>query len=254
VKTARRKKKNGVLDATVAAIAGIVILCGLGVWQLDRKVWKENLIATLNSRLSAAPKDLPPRDNWPGLREEDAEFRRVAFPAEFLGGEEALVYTPGSRLRPDVKGPGYWVFAPARLPGGSIILINRGFVPDDRKDPQTRSAGVPHGIVDVVGVMRWPEARNSFTPADDPNKNIWYLRDSNSIATFKKWTTPAPFYIDQEEPMPSGGWPKPGKLEVHLPDNHLQYAITWFGLALALAGVYLAWLARRLFGPKERFL
>ena len=178
----------------------------------------------------------------------------MAFPAEFLDGEEALVYTAGSPLRSDVKGPGYWVFAPARLAGGSIVLINRGFVPDDHKDLAMRAEGVPHGIVDVVGVMRWPEIRGSFTPADDPKKNVWYLRDSNSIATFKKWATAAPFYVDQESPTPAGGLPKPGKLEVRLPDDHLQYAITWFGLALALAGVYVVWLARRLFGRKEHFL
>ena len=252
MKKARHRKKSGAFDATVAALAGILILCGLGVWQLDRKTWKENLITRLNSRLVEAPKDLPPRASWPQLSEDGDEFRRVAFPAEFLDGEEALVYTAGSPLRPDVKGPGYWVFAPARLAGGSIVVINRGFVPDDHKDPEARAADAPHGIVDVVGVMRWPEVRNSFTPADDPKKNTWYLRDPNSIATFKKWVTAAPFYIDQEGPVPAGGWPKPGKLEVHLPDNHLQYAITWFGLALALAGVYVAWLARRLFGRKER--
>jgi len=249
-----RKKTSGTLDATVTALVGILILCGLGVWQLDRKVWKENLLSTLNTRLGRAPEDLPPRARWSQLQENNEEFRRVAFPAEFLDGEEALVYTSGSPLRPDVKGPGYWVFAPARLPGGSIVLINRGFVSDDRKDPAMRTEGAPHGIVDVVGVMRWPEARNSFTPADDPKKNVWYLRDSNAIASFKKWATAAPFYIDQEAPVPSGGWPKPGKLEVRLPNNHLEYAMTWFGLAVVLAGIYLVWLTRRLFGRKERFL
>lgn len=243
---APRKHRSGVLDAMVFALAGVVILCGLGAWQLDRKAWKEDLIARLNARLARAPQDLPPRASWPELNEDGEEFRRVAFPAEFLDGEEALVYTAGSPLRPDVKGPGYWVFAPARLPGGSIVIVNRGFVPADRKDPAERGGGVPHGIVDVVGVMRWPEARGMFTPADDSKKNIWYLRDSKAIADFKKWATAAPFYIDQEEPVPPGGLPKPGKLEVHLPDNHLQYAITWFGLALALAGVYVVWLARRL--------
>jgi surfeit locus 1 family protein len=229
-------------------LAGLVILIGLGVWQLDRKVWKENLITTLNTRLGRAPEDLPPRASWAQLREDKEEFRRVVFPAEFLDGEEALVYTAGSPLRPDVKGPGYWVFAPARLAGGSIILVNRGFVPADRKDPGTRTEGAPHGTVDIVGVLRWPETRNSFTPADDPKNNVWFLRDSNSIAKFKTWLTAAPFYIDQEGPVPPGALPKPGKLEVRLPDNHLQYAITWFGLALALAGVFIVWLARRLVG------
>jgi surfeit locus 1 family protein len=248
VSKARRKRKGGgVLDATLLAFAGIAILIGLGVWQLDRKVWKENLITSINARLGRAPQDLPPRASWSRLREDGEEFRRVAFPAEFLDGEEALVYTAGSAFRPDVKGPGYWVFAPARLAGGSIILVNRGFVPADRKDPETRTEGTPRGIIDVVGVMRWPEMRGSFTPADDPKSNVWFLRDSNSIATFKKWATAAPFYVDQEEPAPAGGWPKPGKLEAHLTDNHLQYAITWFGLALALAGVYVVWLARQLF-------
>jgi surfeit locus 1 family protein len=245
---ALRKRRSTVLDATMFALVGIVILCGLGVWQLDRKMWKEDLIARLNARLSRAPQDLPPRASWPQLHQDGEEFRRVVFPAEFLDGEEALVYTAGSPLRPDVKGPGYWVFSPVRLAGGSIVLVNRGFVPPDHKDPAERSEGTPHGIVDVVGVMRWPEARGTFTPADDPKKNIWFLRDSKSIADIKKWATAAPFYIDQEEPVPAGGWPKPGKLEVQLPDNHLQYAITWFGLALALAGVYVVWLVRRLVG------
>jgi surfeit locus 1 family protein len=244
----RRKRKSSILDATLMTLAGLVILIGLGVWQLDRKVWKENLITTLNTRLGRAPEDLPPRASWAQLREDKEEFRRVVFPAEFLDGEEALVYTAGSPLRPDVKGPGYWVFAPARLAGGSIILVNRGFVPADRKDPGTRTEGAPHGVIDIVGVLRWPETRNSFTPADDPKNNVWFLRDSNSIAKFKTWATVAPFYIDQEGPAPAGALPKPGKLEVRLPDNHLQYAITWFGLALALAGVFIVWLARRLVG------
>ena len=244
----RRERKSSILDATLMTLAGLVILIGLGVWQLDRKVWKENLITTLNTRLGRAPEDLPPRASWAQLREDKEEFRRVVFPAEFLDGEEALVYTAGSPLRPDVKGPGYWVFTPARLAGGSIILVNRGFVPADRKDPGTRTEGAPHGIVDIVGVLRWPETRNSFTPADDPKNNVWFLRDSNSIAKFKTWLTAAPFYIDQEGPVPPGALPKPGKLEVRLPDNHLQYAITWFGLALALAGVFIVWLARRLVG------
>jgi surfeit locus 1 family protein len=246
VSKARSRRKSSILDATLLVFAGVVILIGLGVWQLDRKTWKENLITTINTRLGRTPEDLPPRSSWPQLREDGEEFRRVAFPAEFLDGEEALVYTAGSPLRPDVRGLGYWVFAPARLAGGSIIIINRGFVPADRKDPGTRAEGAPRGIVDIVGVLRWPEPRNFFTPADDPKNNVWFLRDSNSIATFKKWATAAPFYIDQEAPIPSGGWPKPGKLEAHLPDDHLQYAITWFGLALALSGVYVVWLARHL--------
>jgi surfeit locus 1 family protein len=240
-------KRRGVLEPTLFALAGIAVLIGLGIWQLDRKVWKENLIATVTARLSQAPEALPARADWPKLVAADSEYRRVTFPAEFLPGEEALVYTAGSNFRPDVQGPGYWVFAPARLAGGSLVIVDRGFIPYDRKDAAVRSPP-PQGIVDVVGVMRWPETRGMFTPADEPNNNIWYLRDPAAMATAHKWSAAAPFYIEQESPMPPGGLPKPGKLVAALPDNHLQYALTWFGLALGLAGVYTAWMVRRIAG------
>jgi surfeit locus 1 family protein len=239
-------KRRGVIEATVFAVVGIAFLIGLGIWQLDRKTWKENLIATVTTRIARVPENLPPRASWPRLLPEGNEYTRVTFPAEFLDGQEALVYTAGSPFRPDVKGPGYWVFAPAQLAGGSIVLVNRGFVPLDAKDPVTRAQGAPHGTIDIVGVMRWPETRGLFTPADDVQGNVWYLRDPMAIAAAKKWASAAPFYIDQESPVPAGGGPLPGKLDVHLTDNHLQYAITWFGLALALAGVYVVWLAGRL--------
>ena len=115
----------------------------------------------------------------------------------------------------------YWVFAPAQLAGGSIVVINRGFVPLERKDLATSTETRPRGTVDIVGVMRWPEKRGLFTPADDPNNNVWYLRDPKAIAAAKKWATVAPFYIDQESPVPPGGLPLAGKLDVQLPDNHL---------------------------------
>lgn len=238
--------RGGIVGATVFAFVCLVILIGLGVWQLERKVWKENLIASLSERLAKPPADLPPREQWLRLTQDGDEFRRVAFPAEFVAGEEALVYAAGSALRKDIKGPGYFVFAPARLTGGSIVIVNRGFVPLERKDAATRAEGTPPGIVDVVGVLRWPESRGLFTPADDVKGNVWYLRGTQEMAEAKKWNAAAPFYIDQEGPVPAGGLPLPGKLEVHLPDNHLQYAITWFGLALALVGVYLFWLVGRL--------
>lgn len=240
---------RGIVWATLSAAIALTILVGLGVWQLERKEWKENLIATLNERTAKAPEPLPPRESWSRLSENADEFRRVTFPVEFIPGEEALVYSAGSPLRSDVKGPGYWVFAPGRLPGGSIVVINRGFVPLDRKDAATRREGTPPGTIDVTGALRWPEPRGMFVPADDPQSNVWYLRDHKAMAAAKKWNSAAPFYIDQEEPVPSGGWPSPGKLTVNLPNNHLQYAITWLGLALTLIGVYGFWLRGRLRRP-----
>lgn len=232
----------GLISTTLVCLIGIGILVGLGVWQLQRKAWKENLIATLNSQLAKPPIDLPPRTQWSNLKPQSDEYRRVTFLAEFLPGQEALVYTAGSAFRPDVQGAGYWVFAPARLAGGSIVIINRGFVPLEKKN--AASGGLPHGLVDIVGVMRWPEKITSFTPAADVKGNVWYARNTESIAAAKGWPDHAPFYIEMESPVPPGGLPKPGKLVVNLPDNHLQYAITWFGMALVLASFYAVFLVR----------
>lgn len=242
----RTKSRGGVFGATVFTVVCVAILIGLGVWQLERKAWKENLVATVTARTARPPQDLPPRDRWSSLLPADTEYSRVTFPAEFLQGQEALAYTAGSSLRPDVTGQGFWVFAPARLAGGSIVLINRGFVPLERKDASTRVSDMPHGSVDIVGYMRWPERRGLFTPADDVKGNVWYVRDPKAMAEAHHWAVAAPFYIDQEQPVPPGGLPKPGKIDVQLPNNHFQYALTWFGLALALFGVYAAWLAGRL--------
>jgi surfeit locus 1 family protein len=237
------RARPGVLEPTIFTIVGVALLIGLGIWQLDRKVWKENLIAVMTMRLMAPPENLPARENWARLTPQHDEFHRVGFPARFLAGQQGLVYSAGSAFRPDVKGPGYWVFAPARLADGSGVIVNRGFVPLDRKDA---AESVPAGRTDIVGIIRWPETRGLFTPADNLKDNVWYLRDIAAMAAAKHWVNIAPFYIDQESPAPPGGLPKLGKLVVNLPDNHLQYAITWLGLALVLAGIYLVWLIRRL--------
>jgi surfeit locus 1 family protein len=228
----RRPRRRGFILFAFLVLAALVVLVGLGTWQLERKAWKDGLIAELDAKLSTPPTDLPAREQWPRLAPQRDEFRRVAFAAEFLPGEEALVYSAGSSLRPDVSGPGYFVFAPARLIGGSILLVNRGFVPEGRQDPRTRTP--PSGVVDIVGVMRWPEPRGSFTPRDEPAKGLWFVRDPAAMAAAKNWGGVAPFYVDQEAPQTAGGLPKTGPLKANLPNNHLQYAVTWYGLALAI--------------------
>jgi len=223
----------------IVIVAALGVLIALGTWQLERKAWKEDLIATLGSRLSAPPAHLPARERWQRLDAAKDEFTRVEFPATFVPGEEAFVYSSGSGLRPDVKEPGYWVFSPARLSGGSLVVVNRGFVPEGRQDAKTRPDGEPDGVVDIVGVMRWPEPRGTFTPNDEPAKNLWFVRDPAAMAKAKSWGTIAPFYIDQEAPAAPGGLPRVGPLKANLPNNHLQYAITWYGLAAVLVIVSL---------------
>jgi surfeit locus 1 family protein len=242
-------RPRGLVVPSLAALAALAVLLALGTWQMERKAWKEALIATLAERGARAPADVSARDTWERLDAGEMEFRRVAFRAEFLNGEEALVYTTGSSLRSDVSGPGYWVFTPARLPGGGLIVVNRGFVPEGRQDPQTRSEGQVTGIVDIAGAMRWPEARGLFTPAGERAKNLWFVRDHAAIAAAKNWGPVAPFFIDQEAPPPPGGLPRVGKIAPNLPNNHLQYALTWYGLALVLVAVFLLWSRSRMSEP-----
>jgi surfeit locus 1 family protein len=226
-------RRRGIVIPIVFTLGAVAVLVALGTWQIERKTWKEGLIAELNAKLAAAPVALPPRERWPQLSAEQDEFRRVKFSAEFLD-QEAFVYTSGSAIRPDVSGPGYWVLSPARLSDGSLVIVNRGFVPEGRQDAATRREGQPQGVTEIVGTMRWPEARGPFTPNDTPGKNLWFGRDPAAIAAAKGWGAVAPFYIDQEAPAAPGGLPKVGPLMPNLPNNHLQYAVTWFGLALAV--------------------
>jgi surfeit locus 1 family protein len=233
--------RQGLLLPAIAAAVVFAALVALGTWQLERRQWKQALIDTLTQRVNATPAALPAKEQWSGLTSEHDEFRRIMFRAELVPGERALVYTVGSRLRPDVSGPGYWVFAPARLADGGRLVVNRGFVPADRVQTLDRSEEVGRGATTMVGYLRWPEARGWFTPQDEPARNVWYVRDHRAIAAAKRWGETAPFFVDQEGPAPPGGLPRPGPLAIALPDDHLQYALTWYGLAAVLAVVFAVW-------------
>jgi surfeit locus 1 family protein len=240
-----RRRPVGVAGPAIAALVVFAGLIALGKWQLDRKAWKEALIETLGQRLAAAPSGLPPPERWGGLDQAADEYRRVRFSAEIPPDQEALVFTSGSAFRPDVSGPGYWVFAPARLAGGGVVVVDRGFVPEGRQNKTTRAAGEVGGRLEMVGVMRWPEPAGWFMPAADPGHNLWFVRDPLAIARAKNWGEVAPFFIELESPVPPGGLPLPGPLKVNLPDDHLQYALTWFGLAAVLAISFAFWLRSR---------
>jgi surfeit locus 1 family protein len=174
----------------------------------------------------------------------------VQFKASFDNAREALVFAAPNAFRPDVRGPGVWVFTPARVVGpgeahapATIVIVNRGFVPDARRDPGSRREGQITEPIEITGVLRWAEERHWFTPADDPEHNLWFTRDPAPMAGAKGLDprTIAPFYVEQESPAPRDGLPQPGKLVVALPDNHLQYAITWYGLAVVLAASFGVW-------------
>jgi surfeit locus 1 family protein len=242
--TSRKGLRGGLLMPTVAALCAFAVLIGLGTWQVQRKAWKEALIATVSERFAAPASALPAPAAWATLDPETDEFRRVHFTAELVNDKEALVFTTGSSMRGGDAGPGYWVFTPARV-AGQVVMVNRGFVPEDRKDPATRSQGQISGPVEIAGVMRWPEPPGMFTPAAEPDKNLWFARDSAAIAQAKGLGLVAPFYVEQEAPAAPGGLPRVGTLQPTFPNNHFGYALTWYGLALVLVGSFSVWFVGR---------
>lgn len=244
-----RKKGAGFGAFTLAMVA---VFVGLGMWQLQRRAEKHALVAALTERLAAAPRSLPPSAQWSALSPASDEFRRVSFKATYASGPDAMVYSSGSSVREDISGPGTWAFMPARLPTGETVVINVGFVQNTMQDraQQDRAVGrlVTGEPTTLTGYIRFPETAGMLTPAENPARRLWFTRDHVAMAKSLGWGDVAPFYVDLEQPVPPNGIPKPGALEVHLKDDHLQYAVTWFALAGAVLiafGVWLRGLGRR---------
>jgi len=241
--TTRRRGGAGFGIFTLAMVA---LFIGLGVWQLQRRVEKHALIAALDQRLAAGPSALPSPAQWPSLTPAKDEFRRVHFTATFQSSPDAMVYSSGSAVRADISGPGTWAFLPARLPDGETVVINVGFVQNTMQDRAQEDRAIKPLVtgdpVTLTGYIRFPESAGLLTPTENPGKRLWFTRDHLAMAHQLGWGDVAPFYVDLETPMPVNGIPKPGPLEVHLRDDHLQYAITWFALAGAVMIAFAVWL------------
>jgi len=244
--TARKPRVAGFALFTLFLAA---VLVALGVWQLQRRVAKHQLIAALTERLAAAPVALPPPSQWSTLTPERDEFRRVTFTATYESRLDAMVYSSGSAIRSDISGPGTWAFLPARLPAGETVAVNAGFVPNTMQDRNVQDRAVAQLItgkpVAMTGYIRFPETAGLLTPNAGRAKRLWFARDHLAMAQALGWDKVAPFYIDLESPAPQNGVPKPGPLQVHLKDDHLQYAITWFTLAFAVVIAFGVWLRRK---------
>lgn len=219
------------------------VLIGLGVWQLERLAWKDAIVARIEARTRAAPQPLPPPALWDTLKPDDYEYRRVTAKGRFDNKDEAYI------LRASGDGPVYHVLTPLALDGGGTVLVDRGSVPAERRDPATRRDGQPAGLVAVTGLMRPPEARNAFTPPDEPRRDRFYTRDPVAIASHFALADTAPFVIDADATPNPGGWPKGGDTIVDVPNNHFSYALTWFGLALGLFTVFVSYAWKRLASP-----
>jgi cytochrome oxidase assembly protein ShyY1 len=237
---------RGVAGLGIFTLLTLALLIGLGVWQLQRRVEKHALIAQLTERLAAAPAALPPLAQWSALTPVRDEFRRVRFSATYESRPDAMVYSSGSAIREDIAGPGTWAFLPARLSTGETVVINPGFVQNTMQDRGQQDRAVTRLVtgqpVTLTGYIRFPESAGALTPQENIAKRLWFTRDHLAMARALGWGEVAPFYIDLEQPAPENGIPKPGPLEVHLKDDHLQYAITWFGLACAVLIAFGVWL------------
>jgi cytochrome oxidase assembly protein ShyY1 len=246
--TAVQGPRRGVAGFSLFTVVMLALLLGLGFWQLQRRVEKHALIAALDERLAEPPGVLPSADRWSTLSPVADEFRCVRFVATFEARPDAMVYTSGSAVRPDVSGPGTWAFLAARLTSGETVVVNAGFVQNTMQDRAQQDRAVTRLVtgapVTLTGYLRFPESAGWLTPPENLDKRLWFTRDTNVMAQKLGWdrgTPVAPFYIDLESPVPENGIPKPGPLEVHLKDDHLQYAITWFGLAGVVAIAFGVW-------------
>ncbi|PWL19093.1 SURF1 family protein [Falsochrobactrum shanghaiense] len=228
----------------VLVISAIVlaILLTLGTWQVRRLMWKEALIASTQARIHEPALPLGEMEEI-YRREGSVEYRPVTVSGTFMH--------PGERhfLATHASASGFYVYTPLLLEDGRFVLVNRGFVPYDRKDPETRLEGQLDGPVTVTGLARDPLTAkpSSLIPDNDVAKNVFYWKDWAAMAesaNLPSLDETVPFFIDADSKANPGGLPVGGVTIIDFPNNHLQYAVTWYGLALALMGVVGTWLWR----------
>jgi surfeit locus 1 family protein len=208
------------------------ILISLGVWQIQRLHWKLGLIAEVTNRLALPPVTL---DRALAMG-EGAEYRRVVLSGRFENEKESFVYETG----PD-GGPVYHVLTPFETGDGRTLIVDRGIVPGELRDPSTRLFGRVTGAQSIVGVWRTPDGPGPFTPTPDTTHRIFYSVGVAGIAAAVGVKLAAPVVVEADATPNPGAWPKGGQTRVTFRNEHLQYAITWFALAAALLGIYFAY-------------
>lgn len=224
--------RKSLVAPTLFTLFGLALLSGLGTWQVQRLHWKEGLIAQRQATLAAAPVQLPAT-----LAAARAlEFHPVRVAGRFRNDRE--LYLAATNERGDA---GFQVLTPLVQADGAAVLVDRGFVPSERKAPASRAAGEPAGEVTVTGLLRLPpEGKSSwFVPDNRPDRNEWYWIDLPSMAAAAGIGETLPFLIDADATPNPGGYPQGGQTPIDLPNNHLQYALTWYGLAGTLLVFYI---------------
>ncbi|MET0499849.1 MAG: SURF1 family protein [Steroidobacteraceae bacterium] len=213
----------------VLAVAGIAGLGALGKWQVERLAWKRSLIERVESRIHAPPIDAPGPQRWPALQASDVEYLRVRLRGHYRHDRETFVQAV------TVLGGGYWLLTPLHTVDGYDVLINRGFIPPAQRDAATRAAGQIDGETEVIGLLRMSEPGGGFLRTNDSNADRWCSRDVGAIAAARGLSNAAPYFVDAEDTGIAAA-PRGNLTVIAFTNNHLQYAITWFVLALMLAG------------------
>jgi surfeit locus 1 family protein len=228
---------------TLFTVPALLVLLGLATWQVERLQWKEGLIAERTARTTAAPIALPQAGTQ--LSPEalaDLDYRRATATGHFLHDRE--IYLAARTMQGAI---GYQVVTPLQRTDGSIVLVNRGWVPDDRKDPRKRADGQVAGDVAVEGAIRAPGRQHWLQPDNDPAKNVWFWTDLGAMAQHAGAAPErlVPVFLEAGAAPNPGGLPVGGQTRVNLPNDHLQYVITWYALAIGLAVIYVIYHLRR---------
>ena len=221
------------LALILAGLAVTGVFLGLGTWQVERRIWKLDLIERVEARIRAEPAPAPGPEEWAGLTAASAEYRRVRLTGRFADDRATLVQAVTAR------GGGFWVLVPLATDRGFTVLVNRGFVPTEARERAARAAGEPDGDETVTGLLRLSEPRGGFLRRNDPAADRWYSRDVAAIAAARGIDgTPnalAPYFVDADAASNPGGLPVGGLTVVAFHNNHLVYALTWYALALMTA-------------------
>lgn len=228
------------------ALLAVIGLVALGNWQMARRAWKLDLIARVDSRVHAPPVPAPAAAEWPAFDAASQEYRHVRITGQFLPGPDTLVQANIER------GGGFWVLTPLRTGDGSVVLINRGFTGGERGFETGPARPAPEGPVTVTGLLRLSEPGGAFLRINAPAEGRWFTADLPAIAGSRGLNPAevAPYFIDADTASRLPSPPVAGLTVISFPNNHLVYAITWYGLALMVAGagIYVAryeWQLRR---------
>ncbi len=234
-------QRSGLIFPSIFAIVALAILVSLGNWQMKRMSWKANLIELVNKRI-----DAPARSFEEVLKLsqnlDDIRFQPVTVRGVFDHNNERHYFLP-------YKGKvGWHIITPLKTANGQIVLIDRGFVPDELKEASRRPKGLIEGEQVIEGLVRLSEKGNYFSPPNDVSANKWYVRNISELYASLGGDPKRelPFMIDQKRLKSSGEWPLPGVTKVEFSDKHFGYALTWYGLALTLIGVFIAFAYSRL--------